>query len=133
MAVLNSAACKRKQEKCTKPFVSRWFLIAHISDGSLGGIVHGFDNDCLSEFRGFLQFENITYRIEPLESSARFEHIVYQVKNGNSTLAKNYSRIWQIDQPDKGHFNAQVTIGVVVVRSTVESLPLSISHEERLD
>ncbi|KAK7823000.1 hypothetical protein U0070_025817 [Myodes glareolus] len=60
-----------------------------------------------SGLRGFLQFENITYRIEPLESSARFEHIVYQVKNGNSTLAKNYSRIWQIDQPDKGHFNAQ--------------------------
>ncbi|XP_013207416.1 disintegrin and metalloproteinase domain-containing protein 18 [Microtus ochrogaster] len=60
-----------------------------------------------SGLRGFLQFENITYGIEPLESSARFEHIVYQVKNGNSTLAKNYSRIWQTDQLDKGHFNAQ--------------------------
>lgn len=99
----------------------------------MGVIVHGFDNDCLSEFRGFLQFENITYGIEPLESSARFEHIVYQVKNGNSTLAKNYSRIWQTDQLHKGHFNAQVTIGVLVVRNTVESLPLLISHEERLD
>lgn len=31
--------------------------------------------------RGLLQLENITYGIEPLESSATFEHMIYQVKN----------------------------------------------------
>ncbi|CAH6787150.1 disintegrin and metalloproteinase domain-containing protein 18 [Phodopus roborovskii] len=60
-----------------------------------------------SGLRGFLQFENISYRIEPLESSARFEHIVYQVKNANPMLAENYSHIWQTGQLDKGHFSAQ--------------------------
>uniref|UniRef100_A0A8C6QSK3 A disintegrin and metallopeptidase domain 18 n=1 Tax=Nannospalax galili TaxID=1026970 RepID=A0A8C6QSK3_NANGA len=60
-----------------------------------------------SGLRGFLQFENISYRIEPLESSARFEHIVYEVKNGNPTLAENYTRIWLKDQAYKVHLNAQ--------------------------
>lgn len=95
--------------------------------------MHGFGNDCLSEFRGFLQFENISYRIEPLESSAKFEHIVYQVKNGNPTLAENYSQIWQTDQLETGHFIAQVTIGVLMVKNTRESILSFISHEERQD
>ncbi|KAB1257754.1 Disintegrin and metalloproteinase domain-containing protein 18 [Camelus dromedarius] len=63
-----------------------------------------------SGLRGFLQFENITYGIEPLESSARFEHIIYQVKNDNPDmpmLAENYSNIWQKDQPYKIHLSSQ--------------------------
>nr|XP_036864389.1 disintegrin and metalloproteinase domain-containing protein 18 isoform X4 [Manis javanica] len=66
-----------------------------------------------SGLRGFLQFENITYGIEPLESSARFEHIIYQVKNGNPDipmLAENYSYIWQKDQPYKIHLSSQEKI-----------------------
>jgi hypothetical protein len=31
--------------------------------------------------RGLLQFGNVTYGIEPLESSIGFEHVIYQVKN----------------------------------------------------
>ncbi|XP_048648824.1 disintegrin and metalloproteinase domain-containing protein 18 isoform X10 [Marmota marmota marmota] len=63
-----------------------------------------------SGLRGFLQFENISYGIEPLESSARFEHIIYQVKNGNPdvlTFADNYSHIMQKDQLYKFHLSSQ--------------------------
>ncbi|XP_054354841.2 disintegrin and metalloproteinase domain-containing protein 18 isoform X5 [Pongo pygmaeus] len=63
-----------------------------------------------SGLRGFLQFENISYGIEPLESSARFEHIIYQMKNNDpnvSILAENYSHIWQKDQPYKVPLNSQ--------------------------
>ncbi|XP_051025978.1 disintegrin and metalloproteinase domain-containing protein 18 [Acomys russatus] len=72
-----------------------------------------------SGLRGFLQLENISYVIEPLESSARFEHIVYQVKNDSLMSAENYSRIWQADQLDKGHINAQD-------KNTSQQLPQSL-------
>uniref|UniRef100_UPI001659F3C1 disintegrin and metalloproteinase domain-containing protein 18-like n=1 Tax=Halichoerus grypus TaxID=9711 RepID=UPI001659F3C1 len=65
-----------------------------------------------SGLRGFLQFENISYGIEPLESSARFEHIIYQVKNENPNiplLAENYSNIWQKGQPYKDNLSSQET------------------------
>ncbi|XP_027455317.1 disintegrin and metalloproteinase domain-containing protein 18 isoform X5 [Zalophus californianus] len=65
-----------------------------------------------SGLRGFLQFENISYGIEPLESSARFEHIIYQVKNENPNiplLAENYRNIWQKDQPYKDNLSSQET------------------------
>nr|XP_028708443.1 disintegrin and metalloproteinase domain-containing protein 18 isoform X7 [Macaca mulatta] len=63
-----------------------------------------------SGLRGFLQFENVSYGIEPLESSARFEHIIYQMKNNDSNvsiLAENYSHIWQKDQSYKVPLNSQ--------------------------
>uniref|UniRef100_A0A2K6T353 ADAM metallopeptidase domain 18 n=1 Tax=Saimiri boliviensis boliviensis TaxID=39432 RepID=A0A2K6T353_SAIBB len=63
-----------------------------------------------SGLRGFLQFENISYGIEPLEFSARFEHIIYQMKNNDpnvSSVAENYSLIWQKDQTYKVHLNSQ--------------------------
>ncbi|XP_008060045.1 disintegrin and metalloproteinase domain-containing protein 18 [Carlito syrichta] len=66
-----------------------------------------------SGLRGFLQFENISYRIQPLETSARFEHIIYQVKSNNANVSKlteNYSNIWQNGQPYKVHLSSQVTI-----------------------
>ncbi|XP_070263493.1 disintegrin and metalloproteinase domain-containing protein 18-like [Myotis yumanensis] len=65
-----------------------------------------------SGLRGFLQFENISYGIEPLESSARFEHIIYQVKNNNTDipmLIENYSNIWQKNQTYKSYLISQVT------------------------
>nr|XP_020731975.1 disintegrin and metalloproteinase domain-containing protein 18 isoform X2 [Odocoileus virginianus texanus] len=63
-----------------------------------------------SGLRGFLQFENISYVIEPLQSSARFEHIIYQVKNDHPDkpmFAENYSNIWQKDQSYTIHLNSQ--------------------------
>nr|XP_008272155.1 disintegrin and metalloproteinase domain-containing protein 18 isoform X1 [Oryctolagus cuniculus] len=62
-----------------------------------------------SGLRGFLQFENVSYGIEPLAASARFEHIVYQVKNDDPEIplsAGNYT-VWQKDQPSKVHFSSQ--------------------------
>nr|KAF6427066.1 ADAM metallopeptidase domain 18 [Rousettus aegyptiacus] len=63
-----------------------------------------------SGLRGFLQFENVSYGIEPLESSVRFEHIIYQVKNDNPdipVLAENYSNIWKNEQPYKVYLSSQ--------------------------
>ena len=33
--------------------------------------------------RGLLQFENVSYGIEPLEPSVGFEHVIYQVQHKN--------------------------------------------------
>ncbi|XP_004682319.1 PREDICTED: disintegrin and metalloproteinase domain-containing protein 18-like [Condylura cristata] len=71
-----------------------------------------------SGLRGFLQFENISYGIEPLHSSARFEHIIYQMKNDNAeipTLAENHSNIWKKDQPSKELLNSQVTVMILML------------------
>lgn len=37
--------------------------------------------------RGLLQFENVSYGIEPLEPSIGFEHMVYQVKPRDSSAS----------------------------------------------
>ncbi|XP_077008669.1 disintegrin and metalloproteinase domain-containing protein 18-like isoform X1 [Tamandua tetradactyla] len=79
------------------------------------GYVEGFPNSVVtlsiySGLSGFLQFENISYGIEPLESSARFEHIIYQVKNNGPDellLAGNDSNTWQKEQPYKVQINSQ--------------------------
>uniref|UniRef100_A0A3Q2GVC5 ADAM metallopeptidase domain 18 n=1 Tax=Equus caballus TaxID=9796 RepID=A0A3Q2GVC5_HORSE len=110
-------------------FLSQNFLVyAYSENGSLHaessyfkthchyqGYIADFPNSVAtlsicSGLRGFLQFENISYGIEPLESSAGFEHIIYQVKNNNPdipTLSENYSDIWQKDKPYKVHLSSQ--------------------------
>ncbi|XP_012370070.2 disintegrin and metalloproteinase domain-containing protein 2 [Octodon degus] len=42
-------------------------------------------NTC-NGLRGLLQFDNISYGIEPLESSLGFEHLLYQVKHENKSV-----------------------------------------------
>ncbi|XP_007476447.1 disintegrin and metalloproteinase domain-containing protein 2 isoform X1 [Monodelphis domestica] len=44
-----------------------------------------------SGIRGWLQFENFTYGIEPLESSLSFEHVIYRVKNNNPNVIFLYA------------------------------------------
>ncbi|XP_057553457.1 A disintegrin and metallopeptidase domain 3-like [Hippopotamus amphibius kiboko] len=47
-----------------------------------------------SGLRGLLQLENVSYGIEPLESSATYEHMLYQIKDNKidfSPIAENYS------------------------------------------
>lgn len=39
---------------------------------------------CFEIHRGLLQFENVSYGIEPLEPSVGFEHVIYQVNNKNT-------------------------------------------------
>ncbi|XP_034503447.1 disintegrin and metalloproteinase domain-containing protein 32 isoform X7 [Ailuropoda melanoleuca] len=36
-----------------------------------------------SGLRGILQFENVSYGIEPLESAVEFQHLLYKLRNGN--------------------------------------------------
>ncbi|XP_028922457.1 disintegrin and metalloproteinase domain-containing protein 32 isoform X1 [Ornithorhynchus anatinus] len=65
------------------------------------GYIDGFPNslatiNTCSGLRGILQFENVSYGIEPLGSAAGFEHLIYQVNNENTDLgllAENNSAI----------------------------------------
>ncbi|XP_062995543.1 disintegrin and metalloproteinase domain-containing protein 2-like [Elgaria multicarinata webbii] len=52
------------------------------------GYIEGFPNSVAilstcSGLRGLLQFENVSYGIEHLESSSTFEHLIYQINNKN--------------------------------------------------
>uniref|UniRef100_A0A8D2AK33 Disintegrin and metalloproteinase domain-containing protein 2 n=1 Tax=Sciurus vulgaris TaxID=55149 RepID=A0A8D2AK33_SCIVU len=54
------------------------------------GFIEGYPNSMVivsacTGLRGLLQFQNISYGIEPLESSVGFEHVIYQVKYKNAT------------------------------------------------
>ncbi|XP_027795079.2 A disintegrin and metallopeptidase domain 3-like [Marmota flaviventris] len=58
--------------------------------------------DICSGLRGFLLLENVSYGIEPLESSAVFEHMIYQINNDQieyPPLTEGYSRPHYIGQP----------------------------------
>lgn len=51
-----------------------------------------------------MQLENISYGIEPLESSATYEHMIYQIKDNKSDfppIVKNHSTTQFPDQPFK--------------------------------
>nr|XP_020835351.1 disintegrin and metalloproteinase domain-containing protein 2 isoform X2 [Phascolarctos cinereus] len=79
-------------------------IYTYNEEGFLSSLVPFFKNFCFYEghvayfpkslvtlsicsgIRGWLQFENFTYGIEPLESSAGFEHVVYQVRNENTDV-----------------------------------------------
>ncbi|XP_009080680.1 PREDICTED: disintegrin and metalloproteinase domain-containing protein 32-like, partial [Acanthisitta chloris] len=69
---------------------------AHLQKGChYRGYIDGFPSSAVtlstcSGLRGLLQFENISYGIEPLGSSSEFQHLVYQVsqdKTADSLLA----------------------------------------------
>ncbi|XP_048648687.1 A disintegrin and metallopeptidase domain 3-like isoform X4 [Marmota marmota marmota] len=58
--------------------------------------------DVCSGLRGFLLLENVSYGIEPLESSAVFEHMIYQINNDQveyPLLTEGYSKPHYIGQP----------------------------------
>ncbi|XP_074143414.1 disintegrin and metalloproteinase domain-containing protein 2 [Sminthopsis crassicaudata] len=79
-------------------------IYTYNEEGFLTSLVPFFENFCFyyghvadfpkslvtlstcSGIRGWLQFENFTYGIEPLESSTGFEHVVYQVRNENTDV-----------------------------------------------
>ncbi|MXQ91308.1 hypothetical protein E5288_WYG009556 [Bos mutus] len=57
-----------------------------------------------SGLRGLLQLENVSYGIEPLESSATYEHIVYQIKDNKidfPPIAESYSTTQLTDKSYK--------------------------------
>ncbi|XP_004579340.2 disintegrin and metalloproteinase domain-containing protein 2 isoform X2 [Ochotona princeps] len=56
------------------------------------GFVEGYPNSMViistcTGLRGILQFDNVTYGIEPLESLIGFEHVVYQVRHKNASVS----------------------------------------------
>ncbi|XP_054556876.1 A disintegrin and metallopeptidase domain 3-like isoform X2 [Talpa occidentalis] len=54
-----------------------------------------------SGLRGLLQFEDVSYGIEPLESAATYEHMLYQINNNKvdfPPLRGNYPRAQLVDQ-----------------------------------
>ncbi|XP_069924676.1 disintegrin and metalloproteinase domain-containing protein 32-like isoform X3 [Oryctolagus cuniculus] len=56
------------------------------------GYVEGYPNSIVtlstcSGLRGILQFENVSYGIEPLESTVQFQHILYKLGNDNKELS----------------------------------------------
>ncbi|VFV41701.1 disintegrin and metalloproteinase, partial [Lynx pardinus] len=54
-----------------------------------------------SGLRGLLQLENVSYGIEPLESAAAYEHMLYQIKNNKTEflpLQENYPTTQVVDQ-----------------------------------
>ncbi|XP_035974809.2 disintegrin and metalloproteinase domain-containing protein 2 [Halichoerus grypus] len=56
------------------------------------GYIEGYPNSMVivstcTGLRGLLQFENVSYGIEPLEPSIGFEHVIYQVKHKNKGVS----------------------------------------------
>ncbi|KAB0373166.1 hypothetical protein FD755_014825 [Muntiacus reevesi] len=57
-----------------------------------------------SGLRGLLQFENVSYGIEPLESSTTYEHVIYLIrdkKSDFSPITENNSTTQFADQSYK--------------------------------
>ncbi|XP_004441239.1 PREDICTED: disintegrin and metalloproteinase domain-containing protein 2 [Ceratotherium simum simum] len=56
------------------------------------GYIEGYPNSVVivstcTGLRGILQFENVSYGIEPLEPSIGFEHVIYQVKHKDAGVS----------------------------------------------
>uniref|UniRef100_A0A8C9KI50 ADAM metallopeptidase domain 32 n=1 Tax=Panthera tigris altaica TaxID=74533 RepID=A0A8C9KI50_PANTA len=56
------------------------------------GYVEGYPNSVVTlstctGLRGILQFENVSYGIEPLESVVEFQHLIYKLRDGNNEFA----------------------------------------------
>ncbi|XP_064128011.1 disintegrin and metalloproteinase domain-containing protein 32 [Loxodonta africana] len=56
------------------------------------GYIEGYPNSLVtlstcSGLRGILQFENVSYGIEPLELSVEFQHLLYELKSENNEFA----------------------------------------------
>nr|XP_025849699.1 A disintegrin and metallopeptidase domain 3-like [Vulpes vulpes] len=55
-----------------------------------------------SGLRGLLLLQNVSYGIEPLESAAAYEHMLYQIKNNKidfSPVQENYTMTQLVDHP----------------------------------
>nr|KAF6459936.1 hypothetical protein HJG59_000304 [Molossus molossus] len=76
-----------------------------------------------SGLRGLLQLENVSYGIEPLESAATYEHMLYQIKNNKADfppLQESYPMIQLGDQPYKILVKSQTKPDVEQLRKTLK-------------
>ncbi|XP_053434806.1 disintegrin and metalloproteinase domain-containing protein 32 [Nycticebus coucang] len=86
-------------------FVAANFMVYLYKQGSLNshssniqthchyqGNIEGYPNSVVtlstcSGLRGILQFENVSYGIEPLESAVEFQHLLYKLGKGNNEFS----------------------------------------------
>ncbi|XP_016079789.1 PREDICTED: disintegrin and metalloproteinase domain-containing protein 18-like [Miniopterus natalensis] len=79
-------------------------------------------NTC-SGLRGLLQLENISYGIEPLESAAKYEHVLYQIKNNKVDflpLQDNYPMIQLGDQAYRILVKSEKKSDVALLKRTLK-------------
>ncbi|XP_027622616.1 A disintegrin and metallopeptidase domain 3-like isoform X2 [Tupaia chinensis] len=73
--------------------------------------------------RGLLQLNDISYRIEPLESSATYEHVLYQSVNnkvGYSFLPENYPTTQNVNQAYKILVKSEKNSDITLVNRTMK-------------
>ncbi|KAM5312344.1 A disintegrin and metallopeptidase domain 3-like [Glossophaga mutica] len=79
-------------------------------------------NTC-SGLRGLLQLENVSYGIEPLESAAMYEHILYQIKNNEIdffSLQESHPTIQTANQPYKILVKSEKKSDVVLLKKALK-------------
>ncbi|XP_008060046.1 disintegrin and metalloproteinase domain-containing protein 18-like [Carlito syrichta] len=73
-----------------------------------------------SGLRGLLQLENVSYGIEPLETSPTYEHVIYQIKNNTiepSSFQESYPMIKHVDKSYRILVKSKVNSGVLLKRT----------------
>ncbi|KAM4837227.1 A disintegrin and metallopeptidase domain 3-like isoform 2-T2 [Thomomys bottae] len=76
-----------------------------------------------SGLRGLLQLENVSYGIEPLDYSATYEHMLYELKDNqidNFLLKSNYSTPQHIDQPYRILVKPEKNLDVMLLKRTLK-------------
>uniref|UniRef100_A0A8C0JQA1 A disintegrin and metallopeptidase domain 3-like n=1 Tax=Canis lupus dingo TaxID=286419 RepID=A0A8C0JQA1_CANLU len=71
-----------------------------------------------SGLRGLLLLQNVSYGIEPLESAAAYEHMLYQIKNNKidfSPVQENYTTTQLVDQPYRILVKSEVSNHLYVI------------------
>ncbi|XP_069872046.1 A disintegrin and metallopeptidase domain 3-like isoform X2 [Dipodomys merriami] len=76
-----------------------------------------------SGLRGLLQLENVSYGIEPLEQSATYEHMLYELKDNKIDyfpLKENYSKLQHVDQPYRVLVKPEKNLDVILLKRTLK-------------
>ncbi|XP_054576291.1 disintegrin and metalloproteinase domain-containing protein 18-like isoform X2 [Eptesicus fuscus] len=76
-----------------------------------------------SGLRGLLQLVNLSFGIEPLESTTMFEHMLYQIKNNKADflpLQDNYPMIQLGDQAYRILVKSEKTLDVMLLKRTLK-------------
>uniref|UniRef100_A0A8C9DGW0 Uncharacterized protein n=1 Tax=Prolemur simus TaxID=1328070 RepID=A0A8C9DGW0_PROSS len=76
-----------------------------------------------SGLRGMLQLKNISYGIEPLESSPTYTHILYQIKANtvdDSSFQEKYSVTQYLDEPYRILVNSEKTSSDALLKRTLK-------------
>ena len=66
--------------------------------------------------------QNVSYGIEPLESAAAYEHMLYQIKNNKidfSPVQENYTTTQLVDQPYRILVKSEVSNHLYVIFACV--------------